>query len=355
MKIIHKSILKELIFTFILSLASLNFILMMEKLLKLSRLLSGIGTSILDMVRIIFYIQPQLFLLTIPMALLLSTLLVYGRLNFDNEIIILRNSGMNFLDISRAVVLLGTLCFFLNMAVSFYLGPKSSIKLREEITNIIKARTPLAIEEGRFNSSFKDTTIYIKERVSDKTVRGIFIYDNRDKKEPRVLIAKEGEIYTEKDFDINFYLKDGYINIVKGNRTTELFFKKYNMVLRLESDSFSGKKAELTPFEIIQKIKKEDIRNALSLYLELHRRVSLPLLCIILIFFGPPLALIAGKSGRLGGLTLGLAVFTLYYMLLLYGENLVKAGKIIHYIGAWSPSVILGVLAFLIFKKEYSK
>jgi lipopolysaccharide export system permease protein len=355
MKIVHKSILKELIVAFILSLASLNFILMMEKLLKLSRFLSGIGTSILDMIRIILYIQPQLFILTIPMALLLSTLLVYGRLNFDNEIIILRNNGMNFFNISLPVAVLGILCFLLNIMVGFYLGPKSSMRLREEITNIIKVRTPLAIEEERFNTSFKDTAIYVKERVSDKIVRGIFIYDNRDKNEPRVLIAKEGEIYTEEDFDINFYLKDGYINVVKGNRTTELFFKKYNMVLRLESDMPSRKKAELTPYEIMQKIKREDRRDALSLYLELHRRISSPLLCIILIFFGPPLAMMAGKSGRLGGLTLALAVFTVYYMLLLYGENLVKAEKVIHYIGAWSPSIILGILTFLIFKKEYSK
>jgi lipopolysaccharide export LptBFGC system permease protein LptF len=74
MKIIHRSILRELILTFILSLASLNFILMMEKLLRLSRFLSGVGTSILDMAKIILFLQPQLFILTIPMAFLLSTL-----------------------------------------------------------------------------------------------------------------------------------------------------------------------------------------------------------------------------------------------------------------------------------------
>jgi lipopolysaccharide export system permease protein len=88
MKIIHRSIFKELVLTFLLSLSSLNFIIMMEKLIKLSRILSGVGTSLIDMVRIILFLQPQLFLLTIPMALLLSTLLVYGRLNMDNELII---------------------------------------------------------------------------------------------------------------------------------------------------------------------------------------------------------------------------------------------------------------------------
>lgn len=148
MKIIHKSILKELILTFILSLASLNFILMMEKLLRLSRFLSGVGTSILDMGKLILFLQPQLFLLTIPMSFLLSTLLVYGRLNVDNELVILRMSGMNFKGISLPVAVLGMLCFLLNVAVSFYIGPKSGIKLRDEIADIIRTRTPSQSMKG---------------------------------------------------------------------------------------------------------------------------------------------------------------------------------------------------------------
>jgi len=352
MKIIHRSILKELILAFVLSLASLNFILMMEKLLRLSRFLSGVGTSMLDMARLILFLQPQLFLLTIPMAFLLSTLLVYGRLNVDNELVILRMSGMNFQGISVPIAVLGTLCFLLNMAVSFYIGPKSGIRLRDEIADIVRSRTPLGIDEGRFNTTFKDTVIFVKEKPSENRIRGIFIYDDRNKKEPRVLLANEGIISMQGGFTINFLLQDGYINMVAGDSTTELFFKKYNMVLKLEPDTPSRKNADLTPFELIEKMKTAERRQIRSLYLELHRRLSLPLLCIALIFFGPPLSVFAGKTGKLGGLALGLSVFTVYYMLLVYGENLARAGKVSHYVGAWSPTVIFGMLALFLFRKE---
>jgi len=350
MKIIHKSILKELVLAFFLSLASLNFILMMEKLLRLSRFLSGVGTSVMDMSKLILYLQPQLFLLTIPMALLLSTLLIYGRLNIDNELVILRMSGMNFKRVSAPVVTLGLACFLLNIAVSFYIGPKSGVRLREEIANIIRERTPLAIEEGRFNTSLKDTLIFVKEKPAENVIRGIFIYDSRDKKEPKVLVAEEGKISVQGGVNINFLLQDGCINMVTGDTTTELFFKKYNMVIKLETDTPGRKNADLTPYEIIRKIETEK-RNDPSLYLELHRRFSLPFLCIVLIFFGPPLSMLAGKTGKLGGLTLGLSVFTAYYILLVYGENLVRAGKIEHYIGAWGPTVVLGIFALFLFRK----
>ncbi len=355
MKILHRSILKELVLTFILSLASLNFILMTEKLLRLSRILSGVGSSVIDIAKLIGYIQPPLLLLTIPMALLLSTLLVYGRLNIDNELIIMRMSGMNFKGISVPVAVLGVICFLVNMVVSFYIGPKSTMKLKEETVNIIKKRTPLAVEEGRFNTAFKDVVLFIKDKPSENTMREIFLYDSRNQQEPRVLMAKEGIIAVQDGLTINLFLKDGYINIVRGESTTEVFFKKYNMTLRLEAGAHSRKHAEMTPYELLREIDKAAPKDIASLYLDLYRRFSLPLMCIILILFGPPLAMIAGKSGKLGGLTIGLGVFTAYYMLLIYSENLARAGKVPYGVGAWSASVVLGIAALAVFRREYRR
>jgi lipopolysaccharide export system permease protein len=354
MKIIHKSILKELIFTFIISLAFLNFILMMEKLLRVSMFLSGVGASVADIATIILYIQPQLLLLTIPMAFLLSTLLTYGRHSLDNELVILRTSGMDFSGISKPVFILGISCFLLNIAVSFYIGPKSSIGLRDEITRIIKNRTPLAIEEGTFNTSFKDIVIMIRKKPSEDTVRGIFIYDGRNKNEPRIMMAREGKISMSEGFYANLLLKDGFIHIAKGNSTTEIFFERYNLILALEANLPSRKNAEFTPFELLKKI-NESTSNTLLLQLEFDRRITLPFMCIVLIALGPPLSLMTGKSGRLGGLALGLGVFSSYYMLLIYGENLVRAGKIPHYIGALTPALVLGIFAIWFYKKESNK
>ncbi len=64
--------------------------------------------------------------------------------------------------------------------------------------------------------------------------------------------------------------------------------------------------------------------------------------------------MMAGKTGRLGGLTIGLSVFTVYYMLLVYGENLVRAGKVSHYIGAWSPTADSRYCCFIAFQERMS-
>lgn len=354
MKILHRSILKELVLAFVLSLASLNLILMTEKLLRLSRFLSGVGSSVGDMAKLMLYVQPPLLLMTIPMALLLSILLVYGRLNMDNEMVVMRGSGIDLVGISVPVAILGILCFVITVAVSFSLGPLCTIKLREETFAIIKKRTPVAIEEGRFNTVFRDIVIFVKERTSDNSVKDVFLYDGRSQPH-RVLLAREGTFMVQDDFTIHLDLKNGSINMVKGESTTELYFGRYHMKLRLEAGPRNRKNAEMTPGELIQEIGKADGRERVSLFLELYRRFSLPLMCIILIFFGPPLAMIAGKAGKLGGLTIGLAIFTAYYLLLIYGENLARAGTISCHIGAWIATATLAVVALFVFWREYRR
>ncbi|MCE5195322.1 MAG: LptF/LptG family permease [Nitrospiraceae bacterium] len=352
---IHKEILKELALTFCLSVVALNFILMMEKILKLSRLFSVVGASFFDLVKIILYLQPPMLILTLPMSLLVATLITYGRMNTDNEIIILKSSGMHFRMIAMPVFALGISCFLAGILVSFYLGPASMIKLRETVSNVLTSRAPAAIEEGVFTSIFKDIMVYVKNKPESNTVREVFVYDERNKKEPKVIMAKEGKISVTDEFRMSFYLKDGYIHFVKGDSSTEVYFAGYNMSMGFSGDPPSKKKNELTPLELYNEFKKQSGQDAVSFILEFHRRLSLPSVCLLLMLLGPPLSLIAGKTGRLGGLTLGLSVFVAFYILLIYGENMARNGKITHYLGGWAPVIVLGILAVFLFRRESNK
>lgn len=355
LKIIHRTILKELSYTFVLSLISLNFVLMMEKVMRLSRILSGVGASIADMGRIILFLQPQLMILTIPMSLLLATLLTYGRLNADNELTILRTAGMSFRDISTPVFVLGVIGFFFELAVSFSIGPSSAIRVRDSLSEIIMQRAPMAIEAGVFNTSFKDVTMLVRDKSSDGGMDGIFIYDNRNRKEPKMLIAKKGRIHADREYNLSIYLKDGYIHIARPEGSTEIFFKGYNLFLNLVAQNPERKYSEMTPSELIKTAKNLGRNDSIPVLLEFHRRLSLPSLCILLMFLGPPLSLLAGKSGRLGGLTIGLGVFMIFYIMLIYGENIARSGNVAHYIGAWFPVIITGIASVLTFRKAGSR
>lgn len=355
MKTIYRAVLTELAISFSLSLVSLNFILMMEKVLRLSRILSGVGASVWDMTKIIIFLQPQLMILSVPMSLLLSILLTYGRLNTDNELTILRTAGMSFTGISIPVFIFGSACFVIGLFVSFSAGPFGAIKMREAISTIVMKKAPMAIEAGIFNTSFKDIVILVSDKPSPERMKGIFVYDSRNKKEPKVLVAKEGRVYADDESNLSMYMKDGYIHIAREEGSIEIFFDGYNLSLNLAIESPSRRNIELTPMELFTAANGMEKKERIPLLLELHRRFSLPSLCLLLAFLGPPLSLISGKSGRLGGLTIGIGVFTFFYIMLVYGENMARTGNIPHYAGAWAPVIIIGVSSLFAFRKAGSR
>jgi len=339
MYLIHRSILKEMLISFGISIVFLNSTLMMEKLLRLSKIFATVGATIEDVFKMLIYIQPQMLILTLPMALLLSTLLVFGRMNADNEITILRVSGISFFTISRPVAYLGALCFLLSLFMSFYLGPKGGVALREKVTEIISTRAPLTIEEGIFNTAFKGIVILVREKTDSMTMKGIFIIDDRNQDEQKILSAKQGSVLPIGD-SLGFSLKEGNIYVFGKDVSTQISFGKYFFSLTPQIEYQRRTINEMTPKQLLIEAEKNPERK-LSYILEYHRRFSMPAMCIIIILLGPSLGLMAGKSGRLGGLTIGFAVFGIYYTLLIYGENLAISNKIPHLLGAWGAFIIL--------------
>ncbi len=353
MLLIHRSIFKELVSSFLLSIFFLNFTLMTEKLMKLSRLLSGVGASIFDISEIILYLQPQILIFTIPMAMLFSVLLAYGRMNADNELIMLRVSGLSFRDISRPVAYLGFGCFIVSLAMSFFLSPAASGILRAKLSDILTTRAPMAIEEGVFNTAFKDIVMLVREKPSPDRLHDIYIIDERNKNEQKIIFAQEGTIVPEKE-SLIFSLTNGHIYITKKNMFTEITFGKYYFKIDPSVEPARKKKNEMTPLELLKESGKVS-GGQMRFLLEFHRRLSMPAICLIIMILGPALSLIAGKSGRLGGLTIGLSVFVAYYALLLYGENMAKLGALPHFAGAWLPFVILGAFSLFVFERVNKK
>ncbi|MDP2168478.1 MAG: LptF/LptG family permease, partial [Thermodesulfovibrionales bacterium] len=286
-----------------------------------------------------------------------AVLLTYGRLNMDNELTVLRASGMSFWSMTAPVRFFGTACFLIALIFSFYVAPMSSVRLKEAVSGIIIQRAPYAIEEGAFNTAFPGLVVYVGGKPSKDALSGIFIYDERDSARPRMLFARTGKISGGEGYPV-FHLSDGFMHITKGDISTELFFDRYSFSIPLALKEQGRKKSEYTPFELLREAVTADKtarQYKLMLLLEFHRRLTFPLMCLIIPFIAPPLSLIAGKAGRFGGFTIGLVVFALYYTALVYGERLAVSGTIPHYLGAWLPVALLSVVSFIAFRKAGSK
>lgn len=91
------------------------------------------------------------------------------------------------------------------------------------------------------------------------------------------------------------------------------------------------------------KIKEIQVRYKIyhAHILELHKKFSLALSCIILFFVGAPLGAIIRKGGLGLPMVVAVVLFLTYYFLGVFSYNYAKEGNIHPYLGAWIPTLVM--------------
>jgi len=344
--IIRRTILKELSVNFMVVLLFLSFVLFMERFVRLTRLIMGRGTEFVDIMKIFIYLQPSILLLAVPIAILIAVFLTYGRMSTDNEMVVLKGSGMSLLSMSRPAIMLSLAGFLILMFISTYVFSRSMLAFKKTVYETIMKKASVTIEEGAFSRVFKGTVIFVKEMSEHDRFRGIFIYREGDTREPLVIVAEEGAISANPEEGvIKLSMRNGVVHTFGRKSSSEAAFSEYDFVLTAVIDPMS----ELKPYEtgIIELWNGRD--RGIKWVVELNRRLAIPFACLIFGFLGPAFSTRIGKTGRLGGFSFSLFVLILYYVLLILGESLAKAQKIPPFWGGWLPNIVFGSAAVLFF------
>jgi len=77
---------------------------------------------------------------------------------------------------------------------------------------------------------------------------------------------------------------------------------------------------------------------------EVHKKYSIPAACLVFVFIGIPLGIMARRGGFGTAATLSLGFFVLYYACLIGGEKLADRGLLTPFTGMWSANIIIGLM-----------
>ncbi|KPK01474.1 MAG: hypothetical protein AMK71_05415 [Nitrospira bacterium SG8_35_4] len=350
--IIHRSIFRELLKNLTVIIFSLSIILFMEKFVRLTRLFMGKGADFIDILKIFLYLQPAILLLSVPMAILISIFLTYGRMSTDGEIIVLKASGMSFPGISRSAIMLSFICAALLLCVSLYVLPRSMYSFKHTLHETIVKKASMTFEAGAFSDVFKGTVIFINKIPSKDEFSGIFVYREADETvdDPVVIVAENGVMSSNPaEGQIKMNMKNGLIHAYKEESSSEITFSEYDFVLTSGIETMK----KIKPDEVLTTELWNGRKDRISWAIELNRRFALPVACLIFGILAPALSNSIGKIGRLGGFSLSLAVLIFHYMFLVLGEGLAKSGKISAFWGVWTSNILFGSLAVLFFYNAY--
>ena len=362
-KILYSYLFKEQALTVLICLIGVTFVLITGQLLQLLRILFASSCSIRDMVEIVLFAMPKLLLYSAPMATLLGTMLAFVRLNADNELVAFRAAGTGFLEFLPPVLgllLFATVLAFIN---AIYVIPVSNSAFEMKLRYLGRSSLPSLLKEGSFISSIPKLVMFFRSvDHTDLSIKGVFLQDQRQPKEKVTITAESAQIEIPPDSrNITFRIANGVITRIADTLkdAQAVSFKNYDFAISMDeilgaAEKGPKKKREMNLRELYEQIKGgKDKRGIANFSLELQQRLSFPAACLLLGLLGPPLGSLFRARSRMTGVTVGVGIFLLYYVILSAGKGLGENDIISPFFAVWTPNLLSFFLMVYLWAKMH--
>jgi lipopolysaccharide export system permease protein len=385
---------------------ALTFILLMDQLFRLIDLFVRKGLPFLIVGEILIYTLPLIVSYTAPMAVLVAIVVTFGRFSHDNEILALKTSGLTFFSIMKTPV---TIIGIFTVALIFfnsYLLPEANHRLRNIMLDVSRKRPAIRLPEGVFTDDFPGYTVYVGRKDEGRSkVYDITIYDIKNN---LMMTAPHGDLKDyEEDGILQFVLYEGELHqLIDDTKYQRTHFTKQTINMEVDTKLVQKErtyrnqnelnviglqnKIRMTRTEVAQlsaeihtaglealesflngnigqlsmarfKIDKQlntlagKARKIARLKTELHKKYSLAVACILFVIMGAPLGYLF-KKGGIAGIIIGVLLFSLYYILVVVGEEFADRRGFSPFWAMWIPNIILlGSGIYLMLLAEYER
>jgi lipopolysaccharide export system permease protein len=359
MKILRSYLLKDFVCMFISSIFIFTFVLVAGNLIKLADLVINKGVDIFLVGALFCFLVPFLLSYTIPMSVLSSTLLIFGRLSSDNEITAMRANGVNLYKLTSPLIIAGIMLSLFSILLNERILPRTHFASRKIIKNIGIKNPAAYLEAGTFIRTFKDYIIFINE-IDKSNLKGIRIYQMQKGRPARTIIAGKGEfIILENQNALKLKLINGTSdepNINNPMHFYKLNFKTYYLTLNLD-ETFSAGSIEKKPKEMNFKEIKEEVKklganhiDAPSLIAEFHRKISISFASLVFTILGISLGIFTRRGEKTVQFAIALGVIVLYYLLMAGGMALSLRGVPPTALWVYLPNIVLMAIGIILFK-----
>lgn len=236
MRILNAYILKEHIGPFLFGFFVVTFVLVMDFVVDIMDLIVGKGLRVWTILEIFGLNLAWMLALSLPMAVLVASLMAFGRLSADNEITAIKSSGTNLYLILSPTLLAATVLAFGLVLFNNHVLPEFNHRARNLMSDISKKRPTLTFKAGIFLDEFPGYNILINkvdERRSE--LEGITIYDQRGGEPPTTILAKRGTLQFSPDGNtLRLDLYDGEMHEVDEmdpRRYRRVVFRKHTLYI----------------------------------------------------------------------------------------------------------------------------
>ena len=231
MKVLNRYLLKELTTPFFTTFFVLIFVLLSQFILKnLDRFL-GKGLSLGIILKFLFLNSAWIISLAIPMAVLVTTLITFGKLSSNNEITAFKASGITYNALLKPCLAFSFTILLLLIPYNLWLLPDMNHDVRKLSYKISKNRPDIEFNENMLNI-LSDKTIYLGDRINTNSFSNIIIFDNKYNNSLNTIMADDGEFLSMND-GILLNLNQGSIHekSTTNQEYRKTFFNNYKIAI----------------------------------------------------------------------------------------------------------------------------
>ena len=250
---------------FLISIFAMTMVLYLDKFLFMAEMLVNRNVSFLEMTMMMVYISPSFFVITIPMAVLMASVVTFNQFSANNEWVAMKACNLSFLQLMKPVLFFSLFAYFLANIVMFWALPWGNQSYKVLIYDIIKNRANLDIKPNVFNRDFKNLILLVKEHQQNSLLKGVFIADTSKGGTPQIITSKQGVIFSNREtLKIQLKLNNGTIHELtnEGGDYQTLNFDRYDINLSLPDTERLEKKALIGNRELsLAQIKEKNHKN----------------------------------------------------------------------------------------------
>lgn len=354
MMLLDRHILREFIRLFIfMVLCFVGLYLIIDFFEKIKMFLSNSAT-VSQMAAFFLFNIPMIVSLTLPAAVLLSTLITFGVLSKNSEIVAMKANGISLYRTSLPLILLAGIICMIAFLFSEFITPLTN----QKADHILKVE----VQKQRALGSFKQNQIWYRGKngiynfkifhPEKQLIEGVTInYLNQQFEMSMRVDAQSAEwkdgrwVFTnvmvtrfqEGDFPIVERLSRALIDLPE--RPADF------MIAQKDADKMSY-------LELNKYIKKlqSDGYDTTRYRTDMHGKIAFPLVSIILVIIGVSFSL---RSERSGGVTqsigVGIVIGFSYWLVFAFTMSLGRSGTLPPFLAAWLANILFGAASIFMF------
>jgi LPS export ABC transporter permease LptG/LPS export ABC transporter permease LptF len=352
MRLLDRYILREIAVPFLIALLVFSFVLIIPFIIELAEQLIAKGVAWPIVLRLMGTLLPATLGLTIPMALLISILVAFGRLSGDREVVVLMACGVSPYRMLRPVLLLGVAATAVTFWVMVEAIPDANQTHREITLGVVADRAEGQVRPREFFEDFPDTVLYVREVPATGGWQDVLAADTRTPAQPIIYVARRGRMLVNRDAQtIEMVLEDGARHATNAAAPSRYEMIRFDqLIVSLDPRSVFPRtgpargEREMTITELRERVSELQGRN-LPFHnpaMEIHKKFSIPVACLVFALLGVALGVSNRKDGKLASFVLGIAVIFVYYVVMFTGQAMTKGGLMPPWLAMWLPNIALG-------------